>query len=223
MSTAIEELPKTDELEGDAQRIIAKAQAIKIVDDTTFKAAGETLRDFKTYQKRVEETFDPLIKAQNDAVKATRAMKARFAGPVEEAELLVKRKLANYQTEQEAKRRAEEAAARERAAKEAEERKLAEAVALDQAGDKQAAEAVLDAPTFVPPPVQTRAAPKVEGVSFKSQWKFEVFDPNIVPRDFLKVDEVKLGQHVRAHKASAVGAIAGVRVWEEKSVAAAGF
>lgn len=224
MSTALAEMPQTEELQGEARAILDKANAVAIVDDTTFRGAADLLRTFKTYSKRVSDTFDPLIKSQNEAVKKTRETMKTFARPAEEAEGIVKRKMADYQQEQE-RRAAEEAARlREQAMKEAEERRLQEAIALERAGDKRAAEAAIEAPIVAPPPpIAARPTPKVEGVSFKTAYKFEVTDESIVPREFLKVDEVKLGGYVRSMKAAAIDKIPGVRVWEEKQVAASAF
>ncbi len=47
-------------------------------------------------------------------------------------------------------------------------------------------------------------------------WKFEVVDSALVPRDYLEVDLVKIGQVVRATKGTI--SIPGIRVWSEDTL-----
>jgi hypothetical protein len=53
---------------------------------------------------------------------------------------------------------------------------------------------------------------KVDGVSTKEIWTFEIIDPYQIPREFLKVDEVKIGLKVRA----GVREIQGVNIFSKK-------
>jgi hypothetical protein len=59
-----------------------------------------------------------------------------------------------------------------------------------------------------------RATPKVEGMSFRDNWRFEITDPNLIPREYLSVDTVKIGGVVKVMKDGA--SIPGVRVFCEK-------
>lgn len=66
-------------------------------------------------------------------------------------------------------------------------------------------------------PIIHRETPKVSGLSDRRVWKFRVVDPAKVPREFLMVDEVKLGRYVRAMRESAK--VEGVEVYDEGSLA----
>lgn len=57
-------------------------------------------------------------------------------------------------------------------------------------------------------------APKIEGLGFRTYWKFEIIDADKLPREFLKSDEVAIGAYVSQQKELAK--IPGVRVYSEK-------
>jgi uncharacterized membrane protein YqiK len=66
-------------------------------------------------------------------------------------------------------------------------------------------------------PTSTRAAPKVSGISTRKVWTFEITDPMLVPREFLVIDETKIGGVVRALKEATT--IPGVRVFQKDELA----
>ena len=71
------------------------------------------------------------------------------------------------------------------------------------------------APAIVIPQTET----KVEGISkLRKVWKFRVTDASKVPDQYKKVDEVRLGQVVRATKGTME--IAGVEIYSEDTVSA---
>jgi hypothetical protein len=94
--------------------------------------------------------------------------------------------------------------------------KSAEArVKLCMAGFQEAeAQAIAEAPPDMPEIAPVAAA----GIGFGSKWEFNVVDPMLVPREFLMVDEKKIGQYVRAMKETAV--IPGVRIFKTTKVIA---
>lgn len=126
----------------------------------------------------------------------------------------------------EAERKAREKAEAERQAAEAaaaagrheEAAKLAaKAAAIEERAASKADALQLRAATVVAPVVQSEA-PKVAGTSTREDWRFEITDPSAVPREYLLVDEAKLGRIVRALKADAT--IPGVRVYSVRVLAA---
>ena len=119
----------------------------------------------------------------------------------------------------ERQRREEEARLREEARRKAEEEALARAVEAEAAGFGEAVDEILDAPpTPVVPVILPPVAPKVAGISMRTTWKFRVVDEAAIPREYLKIDEAKIGGVVRAMKGGTK--IAGVEVFEEKVVSA---
>ncbi|MHB8815455.1 MAG: hypothetical protein ACYDAE_19600 [Steroidobacteraceae bacterium] len=126
----------------------------------------------------------------------------------------------------EARRKADEKAAAERQAAEAARiaGDLEAAAKHERKADQveQRAETKVEtltelASTVVAPVVQAEI-PKVGGMSGRVVWKFEVLDPNLVPREFLTVDEAKIRRYVGAMKGDSK--IAGVRVYSELDYAA---
>jgi len=61
---------------------------------------------------------------------------------------------------------------------------------------------------------------KIEGITPRTIWKFEITDEKLIPREYLLVDEKRIGQIVRAMKQDTV--IPGVRAYAETSLAVTG-
>lgn len=214
------------EREREGATLAAYAHDLAIADADTFTAAATWVREVATPLKaQIRETFRPRIEQAHALHKGLLADERRFLGPVEDAERIVRGKLADYDQDQARLRREAEAAAqreRERLEREAraqaaavqralhaaaEDRRLAEAVALEAAGDTTGAAHLIAAPLVVPvvapapvfqprPPVA--APPRVEGVSFRDEWDFRITDEAKIPREYLVVDQKKIRGVVKA-------------------------
>ena len=193
-----------------------RAKSIIIKSNDDFVKAGEILTAIKSLRKEIDATFDPIITKAHEAHKEAIAQKKKVDAPLVEAEGIIKPRMAAWNAEQERLRREEEERLREIARKEEEERRLKEAIAAEQSGNKDEAEAILETPVQAPPVVVPKTTPKVAGVSFTKQWKFRITDPNKIPREYLTPDEVKIGGVVRALKDKAN--IPGVEVFSVDGV-----
>jgi hypothetical protein len=91
---------------------------------------------------------------------------------------------------------------------------LAEAAVNVTEGAKQVAAAISSEPVYIPPVVLAKETPRVQGLSFRTIWKFRIVDPEKLPRKFLVPDEVKIGQIVRALKTQ--HGISGIEAYEER-------
>jgi len=192
----------------------AKQISIKTMDD--YVRAGEIMLTIKAIRKKITETFKP-IKQKMDAAKQEVLDQERAAdAPLKEAESWLSPQIITWNREQERIRQEEEARLREIARKEEEERQLQEAILAEQSGQKEEAEAIMDAPVQAAPVVVPKSVPKVAGMSIRDNWKFRITNEKLIPREYLKVDEVKIGQVVRAMKSAAN--IAGVEVYNEGTV-----
>ena len=62
--------------------------------------------------------------------------------------------------------------------------------------------------------------PKMSGIMGRTNWKFRIVDPKLVPRKFLKPDEVAIGGMVRnkKDKTKAETECPGIEVWSEDGV-----
>lgn len=195
----------------------ARGMAKSIHDPATLGAAAKFMLAAKERAKRIVERFKG---PKADARKAWQNwcdLESELIEPYERIEKeILKPAMARYQEAEDRRIREEEARRRREAEKEEEERRLKEAQELAENGQKELADAVLDAPVVVAPVVLPRAeAP--EGISYRDVWRFEIVDANKIPRDYLMVDDKKIGAVVRAMKGET--RIDGVRVYSEKVVA----
>ncbi len=222
---------------------VQQANDITIEDAVDLDNAAVFVRGLKTILSRINDTFDRSIALANKTHKEIIAAKKAHADPIKRAEIIVKDRIGQYQMDQERIQRAEqkrlraqqedrerkareEEAERQRKLREEEEARLAEAQRLEDEGKAAEAEAVLDAappeaapivPEHVPPP-KAPAMPKAKGISMTSVWKWTIINVEMIPREFLMVDEKALNAHVRAKKGDT--RVAGISVHEEKQVGA---
>ena len=181
----------TDYSEQESQGLVlvAEAEDLKIVDTTTYEQAGEMLKAVKAYLAEVHRVTAPVVQATHAAWKAALGQRQGLEAHALEAERILKRGLGAYE---QAQRDIADAIKREneRIRREAEARVKEEAKATGVP-----VEAVV---VFTPPPPPP--LPKLKGVSFTDTWTFEITNPAEVPREYLMVDEKKVGAVVRALK-----------------------
>lgn len=210
--------PEVREIIQTTDTLLAVGTSYAVVTAADYQVAGEELKRVKDAQKKLDELRRGMTRPLDAAKKAIMDF---FRGPEEKlarAEAGIKRAMLTYSQAEEKKRReaqarAEEAARKERERLEAQAAKAAAAGKVEKAAILEQAAAATVAPIAVPEPA------KVAGVSMREVWKFEVVDPAAVPREFLVVDEKKIGAIVKALKGDTN--IAGIRVYVEKTLAAA--
>lgn len=217
------------EIRRETMSITERVHAMVITNDQDYAWAGVFFKRIKSARKAVEETFRPVIDSAHKAHRAAIDALKKHDDPLAAAQKIADRKISDYDLKKkqearrieaermaEARRKAEaEAEARRR---EEEDRRLAQAAELQANGDAEAAEVLLDAPVQVEvapvviEPVQ--AAPKIEGMHFRTNWKFRVTNPAMVPEEYKVIDEKKIGAVVRALKDAC--RIPGVEVYSEQ-------
>lgn len=206
------------ELTREASVVLADAQALTVTDAHTYALAGEKLRGLKGLSRKITDWFEPLVTAANRAHKELTTRRADTLRPIEDECRRIDRQMSAWKLEQDRLARAEAA----RLAREEQERQkaiaLEEAVTLEAQGMPAEAAAVVEQAIAAPAPFVpvAPAAPKVEGLSHRSVWKFEVVDKALIPAEYLVVDEKAIGGVVRALKGNT--RIPGVRVFEESTV-----
>jgi len=187
--------------------LLDEANTLVIQDDDKFHFVNDLLKSIKSIRNKIDEYFDPAIKKTHAAWKENIAMKKKQSEPVEQAERIIKTKIAEYHTKQDQKRMEEEKRRQEVLRKQEEERKLTEAI---ETGD----ETILEEPIIVPE-VKIEDTTKHKGISFSLIWKFRIIDKEKVPEEYKIVDETKVGQIVRAMKEHT--SIPGIEAYSEKS------
>jgi hypothetical protein len=193
--------PDYSEQEQQGLVLVSEAEDLKVTDQATFDQAAEMLKTIKAYLAEVKKVTAPVVAATHAAWKAALAQQQGLAGKAEEAERILKygakgnaitpepTSIAGYQKAEKAKADA---------AKAEMDRIQREAEAQARAQAKATGAPVQAVVVFTPPPPQV---PKAAGVAFTPQWGFEITDAALIPREYLMVDEKKIGAVVRAMKA----------------------
>lgn len=206
------------EVESKVLAIPEQARQITIATTEDYLKAASFLKSIKALRKEVDGVFDPMQTTAHANWKAIVEQHNKADAPLKEGETIIKREMSKYDTEQERIRAAEQQRQDEARRRQEEEERLANAIALEEQGRGREAEVVLECPAPIPVSVVAKDVPKVAGISYRDNWKFEIENLGEVPREYMTPDMVKIGAVVRALKGGT--RIPGVRVYSEKTVAA---
>lgn len=239
----------TTEIVKQTESAVGRANELTVVSSETLEEAAGFVRVVRTIRKRLAEHFKPSIAAAHAAHKAAKKAMDDLDAPLADAEIILKGKIAIYNTEQERQRKAEEQRLRAIARKQEEEDRLAEAQRLEDESRAKRAEAeqaaadgqtvtaeirrdeaaaldhAIDATLMTPIPesvlVVPTILPKTPGVQTKQAWKHRVTNVLAIPLEWLIPDEKALAAHARATRAPSK--IPGVEFYPETSVAVSGY
>lgn len=202
------------EVDNQALAVVDKIKAFKpIATVDEYLDAANLWKAGRDMMVEIDRAYDSIISAAHKAHKEAVAKKKSFYEPVEAATRKLKTLMAAWDVEQERKRKAEQERLEAEARVREWDRKLDEAIAAEGAGDRAAADAIMDEPVLIAPVLVPKLVPKTD-VVFREVWKFRIVDVALVPRNMLIPDEVKIGQYVRAMKSASN--IPGVEVYSEK-------
>lgn len=199
-----------------------KYESLVIASDGDAKFVTERCIEIKEHMDATEEHRTKYTKPL-DALKASMIEDERkITGPLKIIRQILDKKLVLWTVSQEEIRR--KAAEEKRAAdlKALEEEKKAQLEIAMKLDDAKAAEAVYEIEKNVarleskPIEVINTIKSDLGSAGIRGNWKFKVLDSNLVPREFLMVDEVKIGKHVREHKEKA--SIPGIETFVEKGM-----
>lgn len=193
-----------------------QARQIKVVDADSYRRAGEVIVYIKALRKKITDTFKPIKQKIDEAKREVLAQERAADLPLMEAENYLSPQIIAFDREQERLRREEENRLREEARKAEEERRMQEALDAEAQGETETADAIINE-TYVPPVVVAKSIPKVQGMSIRENWTFRIVNQALIPREYLKVDEVKIGGVVRSLKDQC--RIPGIEVYKESTVA----
>jgi len=204
------------------------ASAIVVSNDQELTVADSHIKAIKALKKKVREGYDDIISKAHATWKDAIAKRDEYLKPLEEAEAIIKGKMAPYMEEQARKVREAEERARqaERDAEEAErkaeeERQRAAREAMHD-GDQVKAEKILakPVPEIVPEKVDIPEVKELEGTHATKRWTYEVTNIDLVPRSLLMLDRVATNKLVQEKKAHAM--IPGIRVFQKTGVSSGG-
>lgn len=225
---------QNQEVERVAERsslLVQNAKAIKVADETTQAQASEMLLAVASMLKQIETTFKPMKDAAFRSHKIICEQEKKVASPLMDAERALKFEIGEFvmaqrriarQQEEEARRVEQERAEAESRA-ESERLAIEDAIALEAVGDVKGAEAVLAAPApapvrYVAPASVAPAIAHTSGVGVATVWDFRITDENLIPREYLLVNEKAIAAIGKTTKGKAK--IAGVEFFEKGQVSA---
>lgn len=237
--------PQTKEtLRGEVDVWATRTADLRISDAESCVNASHFLRSIKGLRADIQRFFDPHIEAVMEIKrKADAARKGlvderdQFEAPLVAAEATVKRALLTWETKQEQIRRDEEKRLQAEAQRQAEALTLAAAADLEReahasgdAGMLQEAFDIIDEPVVAPVVSVATLMPKVQGVTYRDQWKAHpeidvralaaaVANGSVSPT-FLTPNMTAINQFARATQG--LQPVAGVKFWNDRQIAARG-
>jgi len=168
---------KIQETETKALTIIDQAKAVIVTNNESYTLAGELWKNIKQMKEEVDNVFKPIIEAAHKAHKEALLQKAKIYDPLDEAGRKIKSSMSAYDEAQERIRREKEIELRKEAMKREEEARLQAAIQAEKAGQKEAAEKILEAPIVEPVVVVSKDIPKMSGGPvYRTVWDMEVVD-----------------------------------------------
>lgn len=207
----------------EALSIPERAGEIKVEDQISLDSALEILKVCKLMRRKIDDLMDPIIKRDNDMHKADLEQKRALKAPILTAEDIVKPQVASYRRKlEDARWEAEEKARRAIEAKKKEEEELLKkALKAEEKGEVEEAEDLLEeavakveeAPQEVTDLKSVPKAPDPKGTTLRKVWKYRITDPEKVPREFMILDEKKIGFFARTYKGSKE--IPGIEIYSE--------
>lgn len=191
-----------------AVRTVAdEARELQIIDEASNALALELLAQVRRAGKHIDALKKRWLDPLNAQIKLIRSDFDAMAAPAKEADAIIARKTSEYRMK-----------VQEAARKEQERLRLLAERRQERAAEK-AAERGTDPPPVMPivptvaAPAKTVATDSGARVTYRKQTHFEVTDPAAVPREYLSVDERKIGAAVRAGIVGPDNPLPGVRIW----------
>ncbi len=209
-------LEKREEISKEITAVQQSTTSLIVTDNGSYSQAGDMLLAIKKVSKNIENYFKPLKDASHKAWKQICNRENEELEKLKPSLEHLNKQMTNWNVEQEKIRQAEEERLGIEALKAEEERRLAEALQAEKEGDKEEAEAIINEPVFVPPPIVEKTVPKQAGLTMTTTWKWRLKDINLVPRQYLQVNEVAVNAAVRSLKSAAN--IAGIEPYEVSSM-----
>lgn len=216
MKSEVLEMPKIDTKKAEAalteaNMVLDTAQQVIVKTPQQAQVAGDWRNKIKMKLKQLDEERKELTRPLDD-VKAKIMDKYRPAiEALNSAYKLFDKGLSDYLAIQERIRQEQQRKIEAEADKK---RQEAEAKAKEWAdkGNNKKVEEWLDKADNVIAPVVAEV-PKVEGISTRKDWDFEIINPNEVPRDFCIPDEKAIRAFIKATKGTKP--IAGIKIFEK--------
>lgn len=191
--------------------VLEAALAILVRDESSYRDAIDLSSECIRRAKYAEHEWEEPRKRADDLHKSITAKIKSVSGPLREAAKIVDEKAYQWKRAEDERTRIEAEKKRQAERKRIEDERLRQAEELAKAGAKDVADAIMAAPIEIPF-IAAQTVAKIEGVTYRENWQFEITDAAAIPRDYLCPDLSKIGKVVKALKGTA--AIPGVRVFD---------
>lgn len=213
---------QTAALSAELQPVIQDGALVRVVDESTYIAAGEFGMRLKAAEKRVVDFFKPLKDAAYKLHKEICGRETTALQPIRTTLAAIDASAGTWRKEQDRKRREEEARLQDEARKAEDARRLAEAASLEAAGHAQAAAIVLEQAVQAPAPsvVLQDTTPEIAGQSFVKVWKWRPIGGDraaairLVPREWLDLNDAAITGAVKHSKGML--RIPGIEIYEDE-------
>lgn len=191
--------PKIEHLNDEVREVAAKCPGA-IASDADMQAATSWLAAVRLRRRETEKFFADLIKPIQQAVKSQQAKRDEILAPLAERETRLNMAILAYRQKQQAEAAAAQAKANAQYDKKVEK---AEAAGKDVS--------LIAPPKQVEAPAKTMETSAGAAVTFRKVKRFEVVNPDLVPKEYWMIDETKLGKMIRAGVE-----VPGCRIWDEE-------
>lgn len=207
------EIKNANEYEAKGSNALETVKKIDVIDAVSYVAMGEVLSKIKQGISLIEENVEEPIKKAHELHKWLTGIRTKVMAPWKQAETEAKKRMSDFQYQEMVKRRVlEEKAAAEKAELEAAQMRKAQ-LAME-ANKPKKAEQILAKPietkTVVPDAIKTE---KQQAVFVYS---YEVEDIELVPREFMQLNQALVGEKVRKEKLACK--IPGIKVIESAGI-----
>lgn len=212
------------QLSKEVSAVETMARNLSVQNAEEYEQAAKFGRLLKQKSADVIEFFKPMKKAAHDAHKHICDREKAMLAPIANAEKIIKRAMGEYDIMRLQKAREEEQRLRA-LAKAEEERLLAEAIKMEEQGEKEMSEEHFENAQFMATAARSISVPKetvkAEGVSTSVDWEIESIDTSQVPVEFMNqmlrpVDEKAVIRLIRARKGNV--SIPGVKFKETAKI-----
>lgn len=184
--------------------MVQEASSIVIEDDAENAAAVALGTTAKMLAKKIEEQRKRIVEKPNDFVKGVNSFCRIFTDKLGNIEDVLKVKLSQYRVALEQKRREQEKAAKKEAAE------------MQKKMEAEAKEKNIAPPEAIAPVLPKKAATvrtETGSASGRKQWVFKVVNEAEIPREWLRLDEMKVRDAIRG----GVRNIEGLEIYQEET------
>lgn len=199
--------------------VVEQARGMVVDSPESYKTASDFLKCVKGAQSKVAAFFAPMKQKAHEAHKAITTQEAETLRPLQDAESAVKRVMLTYFQEQERLRIEEQRKAQALADEQARrERERLEREASKLKTPELREERLEQAAAVQAPMVQVvSAVPVIQGQSIRKTWTAKVVNRDLVPREYMVVNEIALNAFAKATKGAVK--IPGVEFIEVSNIA----